>query len=288
MRLVTRSEWAARPPKNITTMSPSPAGVTLHWEGPRMGTFAHGHCADKVRTIQNFHMGTKGWADIAYNAVVCPHGYVYEGRWIGVRSAANGTNAGNNSHYAICGLFGEHDAFTAEAKTAFKEAIAFFRAGGAGPQIKPHRAWKATECPGPAVVEWIEQGCPVVEVQRDPSDPTDTQAAVAVEVFEDGYWTFDQSGRVFPEGNVPLHGSLAGVSLNAPIVKGLSYNGKDGYWMVGADGGIFAFGRAPVIHPYAPLMDEYRQGQRRIVDAARRGEGLVLMSNFGERYQLGV
>lgn len=289
MRLVTRSEWGARPPRDVTSIPSSPAGVTLHWEGPQMGVFPHQQCASKVRAVQNYHMDTKQWDDIAYNAVVCSHGYVFEGRWIGVRSAANGTNQGNKTHYAICGLFGEHDDFTAAAKAACKETIAMFRASGAGAQIKPHQAWKATECPGPAMMRWIDDGCPVAEVRRDPSDPTDTRTAVAVEVFDDGYWTFDESGRVFPEGNVPLHGSLAGLPLNAPIVKGLAHNGaKDGYWMVGADGGIFAFGTAPAIHPYEPLMDEYRQGQRRIVDAARRGNGLVLMSNLGERYQLGV
>ncbi len=288
MRLITRSEWGARPPKDITRMSGSPAGVTLHWEGPQMGVFPHEECAGKVRIIQTFHMETKRWDDIAYNAVVCPHGYVFQGRWTGVRSAANGTNQGNKTHYAICGLFGENDGFSDEAKAAFKETIDLFRASGAGSQIKPHGVWKNTACPGPSVMKWIVDGCPVTEVRRDPSDPTDTQTAVAIEVFNDGCWTFDEFGQVFAEGEAPLYGSLAGVALNAPIVKGLAHNGKTGYWMVGADGGIFAFGSAPVIRPYEPLMAEYQQGQRRIVDAVRQGNGLVLMSNLGERYQLGV
>jgi hypothetical protein len=290
MQLVTRSQWSARPPKQVTNISGPVLGVTLHWEGPAMGSFAHESCPARIRTVQNFHMDSRGWSDIAYNAVVCPHGAVFEGRWLGLRSAANGTNVGNNTHYAVCGLFGEHDPLTAEAKAGFRDAIAFFRAGGAGGEIKPHQAWTSTACPGPEVVAWINQGCPGVgpEQVQAVTDPTPTETAVSAEFFEDGCWTFDERGNVFPEGNVSAHGSLDGVTLNAPIVKGLAHGGKDGYWLVGADGGIFAFGDAPAIHPYEPLITEYRQGQRRIVDAARSGNGLVLVSNLGERYQLGI
>jgi hypothetical protein len=256
-----------------------------------MGSFAHDDCPAKVRTVQAFHMGSRGWSDIAYNAVVCPHGAVFEGRWAGRRSAANGTNVGNNTHYAVCGLFGEHDLLTAAAKTGFLDAVAFFRAAGAGPEIKAHQAWTSTQCPGPDLVAWIRQGCPLPESPAPVptvTDPTPTRTAVSVELFDDGCWTFDEQGNVFPEGNVEKWGSLEQVALNAPIVKGLAHGGKGGYWLVGADGGIFAFGDAPAIHPYEPLMAEYRQGQRRIVDASPAGNGLVLVSNLGERYQLGV
>jgi len=102
-------------------------------------------------------MGTRGWADIAYSFLVCPHGYVFEGRGIGKRSAANGTNDGNARYYAICGLFGQGDPFTEEMKTAYKEAINHCRSSGAGSEVKPHSAFKATACPG-LVRHWLESG----------------------------------------------------------------------------------------------------------------------------------
>ena len=78
MNLVTRAQWGARPPRNRTPLNPT--GATAHWEGPHMGVFPHTACPSKVRGIQAFHMDSRGWSDIAYNAIVCPHGYVFEGR----------------------------------------------------------------------------------------------------------------------------------------------------------------------------------------------------------------
>jgi hypothetical protein len=72
--LVTRGEWGARAPRSVTPLWVNL--VTSHWEGPHMGSFGHDQCAGKVRGIQNFHMDSRGWGDIAYNAVACPHGFV--------------------------------------------------------------------------------------------------------------------------------------------------------------------------------------------------------------------
>jgi hypothetical protein len=43
-------------------------------------------------------------------------------------------------------------------------------------------------------------------------------------------------------GDAAPYGSMAGTTLNAPIV-GMAANSSDtGYWLQGADGGIFTFG----------------------------------------------
>ena len=102
MRLVPRLAWRARPPRARRRIPGPVEGVAIHWEGPPLGSFPHSLCAGKVRAIQRFHMDARGWDDIAYSAVVCPHGHVFEGRWIGIRTAANGTSYGNNRYYAVC------------------------------------------------------------------------------------------------------------------------------------------------------------------------------------------
>lgn len=170
---VSRGQWGARAPRSRTKIGSPVKGVALHWEGPGMGTFQHATCAAKVRGIQNFHMDGRGWADIAYNFVVCPHGYVYEGRGIGVRSAAQGTNDGNAYYYAICGLWGSGDPFTNEGKLGYLEAMARCRRAGAGAEVRPHRSFHATACPGDACTQWIAAGCPS-PVAPTPPDPTPT------------------------------------------------------------------------------------------------------------------
>jgi hypothetical protein len=152
---VPRAEWGARAPRvrhpNIT---PGNGGVTVHYVGGvPVARAEHADCARQVRAIQNHHMDTNGWADIAYSHLVCVHGYVFEGRGPGQRTAANGTPEGNQNWYAVCGLVGgsagTYDPVTPELVAAFHWAIAQLRvAGGAGDGINRHMDHKPTDCPG--------------------------------------------------------------------------------------------------------------------------------------------
>lgn len=153
MKFVKRAEWGARSP-NATTALHAPRGVTIHWVGPGTGPFTHDRCAAKVGAIQDFHMDSRGWADIAYTAMVCPHGYVFEGRSVGVRTAANGTDAGNAEWYAVCALVGQGDPTPPALLSGLNDAIAWLRACGAGPAVNGHRDHKMTACPGDHLYAW--------------------------------------------------------------------------------------------------------------------------------------
>lgn len=153
MKLVTREEWGAKPPKSGRSALHATFGTTVHYEGPRLGSFPHETCAAKVRGVQAFHMGpSRKWLDIAYTAVVCPHGYTYEGRWTGVRTAAQGTNEGNATSYAVCFLGGVDDPVGPEVVLELVEVLDFLRTyGGAGLGVNGHRDWHSTACPGDAL-----------------------------------------------------------------------------------------------------------------------------------------
>lgn len=158
MPLIPYEDWSRRSRGATRNSHPIGAtrGVTLHWEGPHMGAFPHSECAGKVRGIQDFHIGGRNWADIAYNALVCPHGSVFEGRGPGVTSAANGYTRANDEWYAVCYLGGERDPFTDSGKAGFIEAVAWLRtAGAAGPAVNGHRDHKPTECPGNEIYTWL-------------------------------------------------------------------------------------------------------------------------------------
>jgi hypothetical protein len=168
-KFVSRSAWGARPRGATPSTHPigSTFGSTLHWEGPHMGSFPHGECDNKVRSIEAFHRDTRDWADIAYNALVCPHGWTYEGRGLHTMSAANGNTEDNGAWYAICYLGGEGDPFTADAKIGFIEAVQWMRSeGGAGSRVNGHRDHKSTACPGDAIYRWLQTA------NFSPSKPT--------------------------------------------------------------------------------------------------------------------
>lgn len=215
---MSRSQWGARAPKSTTALSSSlQKGLAFHWEGPGLGQFAHTSCAGKLRSIQNYHMDRQQWADIAYNFVVCPHGYIFEGRGWGRRSAANGTNAGNDAYHAVCYLGGTGDPFTSEAQNQFRAVRdEWVRRYGRTCDVKPHSSFVSTECPGNAIRQFIVSGLgsapsPAPVGVKPMYDPPLQVAAV---------WK-DEAGRVLagisPGGHVfawgtPFYGNVAGRS----------------------------------------------------------------------------
>ncbi len=160
MKLVSRTKWGARkatPPTNIT---PQYGGIAIHYIGGKgkITPKSHLKCASIVRGIQQYHMSNNGWADIAYSFLVCQHGYVFEGRGIGRRTAANGTTSGNQNFYAVCGLVNDADSPTDSMKNGIKDACVYLRQrGNAGKRIVGHKNLITTSCPGP-IYKWILDG----------------------------------------------------------------------------------------------------------------------------------
>lgn len=177
MRLVTRAEWGAHPAASRSVIGKTD-GVALHWNGPRLPLADHALCAAAVRRIQAFHMSTRKWADIAYTALVCPHGWVYEGRGVGTRTAANGTDEGNRHFYAVCYLGGEGDPLTSEAKSAIRDAVWWLQTTGAGSEVRSHSDFKATTCPG----DELRSHAGLVERQLRGRQDVKVQPASMVEV----------------------------------------------------------------------------------------------------------
>lgn len=210
---VTRAQWGARPPKSAGIHQPMNS-ILGHWEGPRMGVFPHASCPSKVRGIQNFHMDGRGWADIAYSGMVCPHGYLFECRGPNIRTAANGTNPANDKFHALCYLSGDGDPFTDEAKLAFGEGFAWL--GGHAGGLAGHRDVRPTTCPGDVVEAWIKAGAPMPGPVTPPQPPTPQPAPACPAVFE--FMAYDPGLSSGVNVNGPGTGATAsdGVVITAP------------------------------------------------------------------------
>lgn len=150
MNIVTRAGWDARPPRSVTAASWAKRDTFVTHYG---GT---GTLGQSPRQIQNFHMDTRGWSDIAYNWLVDHHGTIYEGRgWDRVGSHT----ADHNTHtVGVCFIGGEGDA-TPAARAAIRwlydEAV---RLKG-GPLLqRGHRDFNPTECPGDDLYAWVRSG----------------------------------------------------------------------------------------------------------------------------------
>lgn len=185
MNLVSRSAWGARPPKtaipNINSVVTSGHwGGNTVWRGVIGG---HDSCAPKVRAWQAYHMDANGWTDLAYNGVACPHGYVFEGRGPGKRSAANGTNTGNSQSAVICYLGGVGDPFTAEGQQAMADGAAWL----GDPMQKGHRDWYQTACPGDTIYGWITSGTAPAPSPVPPRPPASDVGHVAMPLTQQGH-----------------------------------------------------------------------------------------------------
>lgn len=160
MKWVSRSElgWpASAAPTQLST-----AGVKIHYEGTAVNCDTHADCVSLVKAIRKAHLANvrEGYSDIAYNLLVCGHGYVFEGRGKGKRTGANGNQPLNVAHYAICGLLGNSGDTkpTAEMIAGIKEGIAYLRDHGAGTEVKGHRDGYATACPGEPLYALVKAG----------------------------------------------------------------------------------------------------------------------------------
>jgi hypothetical protein len=165
MKLITRHAWGARAPKFLLTTLASTHGVKVHFTGDRVAPGVvgdHDRCFDMVRAIQDFHMDTNDWNDIAYSFLVCTHGYVFEGRGLHHEPAANGAGL-NRGHYAVCGLVGNSGLVDPSDAmlNGIRDAIEYCRTeGDAGNEIKGHRDGYSTDCPGPKLYAWVKAGAP--------------------------------------------------------------------------------------------------------------------------------
>lgn len=147
---IWREQWGARPPKAVSH-NITPKGVAIHHVGSKpLGLFQRGHseCVETLQGIQRYHMDHNRWADIAYSMLVCPDGEVFVGRGAGVRTAANGTDYGNQNYYAICALLGGSDDVTDHTVWGIRLAVAWLRSHGAGADIVGHKDLYSTSCPG--------------------------------------------------------------------------------------------------------------------------------------------
>jgi hypothetical protein len=123
-----------------------------------MGQREHSACDNLVRSIQDYHMDTQGWSDIAYNLAVCEHGYIFEGRGKGKGSGANGTSDANHNYPSICALVGENDPQPTALDNGIADAVAMLRGWGVGSAMKGHRDFVSTACPGNSIYTKMKDG----------------------------------------------------------------------------------------------------------------------------------
>jgi hypothetical protein len=159
-RYISRRDWNARPPKQppVVLLPSAVDTIVFHYTAALADTRdSHAECAVRVRGVQAFHQEGRGWNDIAYNYLVCRHGYVFEGRGIDAKSAATGND--NDHTVAICFLGADRhgrDDVTTAGRAAFVQIVRWIRSRRpAARYIRGHRDYMPTTCPGDEIYNYV-------------------------------------------------------------------------------------------------------------------------------------
>jgi hypothetical protein len=131
--VVTRAEWEC-PDGQITTHGSLSYTTVTHLIVHHTAMGVEEPSSDwpaLVRSIWNFHVLERGWADIGYNYLIDPNGVIYEGR-SGADNVIGAHFSGVNAGTMAVALLGD---FTAEAPTT--EALN---------SLKEILAWKCDQC----------------------------------------------------------------------------------------------------------------------------------------------
>lgn len=175
-RRETRAEVGLVAPASRPRLPGPVLGCTAHYNGPPMWLAGQPHsaCQFAWRNVQRFHMGNnhpnplstgRHWQDLAYTFAVCHHAIAMDGRGEDVRTAANGTNAGNNSWYACFFMLGEGEEPSREMLIA---AEWYARTVLGVTTWNRHTDHKPTACAGP-VNKYVVGGSLVISAEPAPA-----------------------------------------------------------------------------------------------------------------------
>lgn len=221
MKIISRQEWGAQPPKSRQYIDTPTPRLWLHHTAGALDAGGNGVWWDDVRGIQDFHMrpvseGGRGWSDIAYSFLV-GGGQVFEGRGVGI--AGGHTKGDNTESHAIC-LIGDYSWMT--PKQDDLQAIAWLMGHGKtqgwwGDLTGPHRdaPGASTACCGVNLIACIPDLRRMTTPPPPPSEEDDDMKPHWVTIGTDSKAAFvAPDGRVFDRLTAEEKSSFDAVFFN--------------------------------------------------------------------------
>ncbi|MBA2663660.1 MAG: N-acetylmuramoyl-L-alanine amidase [Bradymonadaceae bacterium] len=192
---VTRAQWGAAASR--CTSNHAPYRITIHHTVTPNNDSS---MASRMRQIQNFHMNTRGWCDVAYHFLVGQDGKVYQGRHEGrLGGHAGGANQGNLG-VSYIGTFSDVPASEPMINAGARILAAihgYYRITLNRSYVFGHRqvGTTATACPGNRLFAQIDtiiaraNGNPGgTQPPPPPPEPTDAQGCTTTQRNNCGYY----------------------------------------------------------------------------------------------------
>lgn len=160
--IYTTEDWGARPPSTpITVLDRKPTDIVVHHtvEPGNGDDYSREHAFAISRSIQDFHMDTRGWVDTGQQFTNSRGGYITEGRHRsleileGGEQHVQGANVGGHNTEVVGieneGLYTDVDVPQALWDSLVDLVAYMAEQYGISPEfIKGHRDFNSTQCPG--------------------------------------------------------------------------------------------------------------------------------------------
>lgn len=189
-------------------------GIAVHFNGDKshheLGLLDCGgsRCLDVWAGIRDYHVNEKGWRDIAYSWGACPGcGRQLEGRDWGTRTAANGTNYGNNYYHAVMVLIGGGEPLTRKAKITVLDLGYKHRQKYNRMKLVGHGDLAKRVCPGSKINGWLDAGAPDPRDRKGSNISTEDEMILHFESNGHRWALYEGSGqivRLHPDGDAQL------------------------------------------------------------------------------------
>ncbi len=157
--VIPRATWTSAKPKLWDTDPMNGISrITVHHDG--MSSFtstSQAAAAQRLESIRNSHVNSRGWADIGYHYIVDPAGRVWEGRPIDRQGAHVADNNPHNLGVMMLGNYDQQSPTNAAAKALDDFVAAMMRRYGVPVgRVYTHQEIKPTACPGTSLQRVME------------------------------------------------------------------------------------------------------------------------------------
>ena len=151
MKIVSRAAWGARRPKDRTFQDArSVREIFVHYSESPGGQVDFQVQKRAIQNIQDFHMDTRGWSDIAYSYLIINSSKprVFCGR--GARTVPAAQMNHNTGTIAICVVMRDGEKLAWQTKLQLRRLIWHLRHSVTrrNTPVRPHSAVTETSCPG--------------------------------------------------------------------------------------------------------------------------------------------
>lgn len=157
VKIYGRERWGARTPREMTIDGPKKEMFLHYSDGQGLGIDSLKEQIFTMKSLQNFHMDTRGWSDIAYDIVVFqPYGRLrraraFEGRVLKYVPAAQLNH--NTGTIPVCVVMREGEPLKPATKRLLK---AIYKALSVN-TVRGHFEVVETSCPGTALKAFLPE-----------------------------------------------------------------------------------------------------------------------------------